>query len=159
MIITVEKVMALKPCEDWTEDRARSYLGDGVSPAELADILLRITPEDAYWLLARLLPPQDRVEWACRCAERVLPVWEAAYPDDDRPRRAIEAARSGDIAAYAAAHAAAYAAAYDAAHAAASDVADAAHAAAYDAAHAAASDAAEAEWQIREACRMLEDVE
>jgi len=27
-------------------------------------------------------------------AERVLPIWEAAYPEDDRPRLAIEAARN-----------------------------------------------------------------
>lgn len=28
--------------------------------------------------------------WAKACAERVLPYFEAAYPDDPRPRRALE---------------------------------------------------------------------
>ena len=32
--------------------------------------------------------------WACDCAERVLPNFERKYPDDDRPRRAIEAGRA-----------------------------------------------------------------
>jgi len=32
--------------------------------------------------------------WAADCAERVLPYFEAAFPDDDRPRKAIEAARA-----------------------------------------------------------------
>jgi hypothetical protein len=32
--------------------------------------------------------------WAAECAERVLPLFEARRPDDRRPRRAIEAARS-----------------------------------------------------------------
>jgi hypothetical protein len=32
--------------------------------------------------------------WAADCAERVLPLFEEQYPDDDRPRRAIEAARA-----------------------------------------------------------------
>lgn len=32
--------------------------------------------------------------WAATCAERVLPLFEAARPDDDRPRAAVGAARS-----------------------------------------------------------------
>lgn len=31
--------------------------------------------------------------WAADCAERVLPLFEAAQPDDKRPREAISAAR------------------------------------------------------------------
>jgi len=40
--------------------------------------------------------------WAARCAERVLTHFERARPDDDRPRRAIDAARAwarGDLSA------------------------------------------------------------
>ena len=32
--------------------------------------------------------------WAADCAQHVLPFFEAARPDDDRPRRAIELARA-----------------------------------------------------------------
>ena len=32
--------------------------------------------------------------WAADCAQHVLPLFEAARPDDDRPRRAIELARA-----------------------------------------------------------------
>src|SRR5215216_230697 len=32
--------------------------------------------------------------WASDCAEHVLPSFEEIQPDDDRPRKAIEAARS-----------------------------------------------------------------
>ena len=32
--------------------------------------------------------------WAADCAERVLPFFENAYPNDDRPRKAIEACRN-----------------------------------------------------------------
>ena len=32
--------------------------------------------------------------WAAYCAERVLPLFESVYPEDDRPRRAIEACRA-----------------------------------------------------------------
>lgn len=29
-------------------------------------------------------------EWAIKCSERVLPIFEKAHPDDPRPRRALE---------------------------------------------------------------------
>jgi hypothetical protein len=32
--------------------------------------------------------------WAADCAERVLPFFEKAFPNDDRPRKAIEACRT-----------------------------------------------------------------
>jgi len=88
--------------------------------------------------------------WASDCAEHVLPYFEETYPEDNRPRKAIEAARAwerGDLpmvdarkaafashaAARAANNAAAQAAARAAGHAAATaHVADhARHAAAY----------------------------
>ncbi|WP_332449849.1 putative immunity protein [Methanoculleus sp.] len=40
---------------------------------------------------------EDRVTmaaWAADCAERVLPLFDEAYPGDGRPRRAIEACRT-----------------------------------------------------------------
>jgi hypothetical protein len=49
--------------------------------------------------------------WAADCAEHVLPFFEEHYPEDDRPRKAIEAGRAwarGEIAC-GAARAAAYA--------------------------------------------------
>ena len=113
------------------------------------------------------------VLWACDCAERVLPVFETKYPDDVRPRRALEAARAwlaepteanrenADAAAYAAyatacAAYAAYAtacAAYAAAYATAC-AAYAADAAAY--ATACAADAARATEQTWQAVRLME---
>lgn len=39
--------------------------------------------------------PRHRLlaSWAADCAEHVLPLFTTKYPDDDRPRRAIETAR------------------------------------------------------------------
>ena len=37
---------------------------------------------------------QPSPEFALRCAEHVLPIFEAQYPDDARPREAIETARA-----------------------------------------------------------------
>jgi hypothetical protein len=40
--------------------------------------------------------PRHRLlaSWAADCAEHVLPLFTARYPEDDRPRRAIETARA-----------------------------------------------------------------
>jgi hypothetical protein len=98
------------------------------------------------WVLDADTAHYVQVAFAILCAESVLKIYEDKYPKDDRPHKAIEAAKEylqhpSKDAAYAAAdaaHAAAYAAAYaaadaaDAAHAAAHAAADAAHAAAYD---------------------------
>jgi hypothetical protein len=120
---------------------------------------------------ARLTKPlkwDDRIarSFACDCAERVLPIFEKAYPNDKRPRAAIEIARQfigGTVsseqlwaardaardAAWAAAGAAAWDAAWAAAGAAAWD-ARAAGAAAWDAAG-----AAEKKWQTKQLMKYL----
>lgn len=90
---------------------------------------------DAIWLITRYMNKRQNVLYAIFAAEQVLPIFEEKYPNDDRPRKAIEAAKDyvkrpckKTIHAAAAAHAA-YAAA--AAHAADADAvsAIAAHAA------------------------------
>jgi hypothetical protein len=121
---------------------------------------------------ARRLDEQDHrslVLWAVDCAERVLPYFEEKYPEDDRPRRALEAGRgwvrgersmsevrAAALAAHAAArdafHAAARAAARAAGHAAATVhvAGHARHAAAYAiTAAGSASAATERDWQYR----------
>jgi hypothetical protein len=129
-------------------------------------------------LLSRVEAWNDRTLrlFACDCAERVLPTFECKYPDDKRPRLAIETARryangaatldelaaasaaasaAAWAAASAAASAAAWAAASAAAWAAARDVAfAAARNAACDAARAATM-ASEVQWQFTHLVEML----
>lgn len=107
----------------------------------------------AEWGLARLLPTKDAVEWACICAESVLPIFESKYADDMRPRKAIEAARSGLDVGEAAAAAWAWAAAgwawaASSAVEAAEEAADAAALAAKEAAWA-AEEAADSDMRLR----------
>jgi len=122
-------------------------------PIPLAVIVESNGLKDALWTLRCTVEPLEitqktLIEFACRCAEHVLVNYEKLYPDDKRPRQAIEAARAF-AEGKGSAHAAAYAA--DAAHAAA----HAADAAAY-AAHAAyAADAAEQEWQTKTFLELL----
>jgi hypothetical protein len=135
-----------------------------------------VSVEDRLWVAIRALNKKDRRLFACDCAEHVLPIYEKYYPDDSRPREAIETMRRyargeatkeeleiANNAAYAAANAVAddaddaWAAANSAADAAANNAASAAANAAWAAADAAdAADAAaraaardaEREWQL-----------
>jgi hypothetical protein len=132
--------------------------------ASLAEAFAKLGRPDWWLWLARaygvVLDKPRLVTFAADCAERALPKFEERYPDDKRPRQAIDAARawvtcpSPAYAATAAAYAAAYAAATAAtdayaAYTADADAAYAAYAAAYAAAAAtdatyAAADAATA---------------
>ncbi len=96
----------------------------------------------ALWLLPRLMTHPQKVKFAIYAAEQVLEIYERERPDDDRPRKAIQAAKdflAGKIDANAAAYAAyaANAAAYADANAAAYAANAAANAAAYADANAA----------------------
>ena len=92
----------------------------------------------ANWLIVRLMKYKQYISYVVYAAEQVIGIYEKKYPNDKRPRQAIEAAKKciksptkkNKAAAYAAAAAAA-----DAAYAA--DAADAAYAAADAAAYAA----------------------
>jgi hypothetical protein len=75
----------------------------------------------ANWLIVRIMSYKQYVSYAVFAAEQVIEVYEKQYPDDKRPRQAIEAAKKcikdPNKKNKAAANAAAYAA--DAAYAAA----------------------------------------
>ena len=141
MLITKEYLKSLNPCED----RYRHYLDhykDWSGTLEQFLDLEGLTHEDKKWVFVRSIDKDNLRFVAADLAERVLYIYENKYPSDDRPRKAIKAARSGSAdAAYAAARAAA-ADAYAAADAAARAAAYAARAAAYAATYAAYADAA-----------------
>ena len=95
----------------------------------------------ANWLIVRLLKRADKIRYAIYAAEQVIDIYERKYPDDKRPRQAIEAAKTylnnptkANKRAAAANAAAANAAADAAADAAAAAAANAAAATAYAAA-------------------------
>jgi len=172
--VTRASILRAYPCTAGC-DRFLAHFGhlDVEEPIPLLDCLQSNSPLEVVWAL-RAVKQDIRAALpllAADIAEFVLPIFEQRVPGDDRPRRAIEAARSGggvaaarvaaraaaaravaaraDAAARSAADADAAEAAYAASRAAytaqaAADAADAAHAAAYAVAYAAyaAADAA-----------------
>ena len=135
------------PCAEgyaWAKEHNIASLSEAFAKLDRGDWWL--------WLASSYDVDLDKprlVTFAADCAERDLPIFEARYPEDLRPRKAIEAARAwiacptpetsdAASAAYAASDAAASYAAYAAS--------DAAHAAAHAAAYAADADAAYASY-------------
>lgn len=50
--------------------------------------------KDANWLICRLFSDKNTQRYAVFAARQVLHIFEEKYPDDDRPRKAIEAAEA-----------------------------------------------------------------
>jgi hypothetical protein len=143
--ITKEAIKALNPCRDRYENYLKFYGDKELTPAQFLG-RKNITQADKMWVCFRLMPKENIRFAAADIAESVLHIYEAKYPKDDRPRKAIEAARGNDktAAANAAAAYAAYAADDAYAAYAAAAYAAAAYAAAANAANAAAASAAAA---------------
>ena len=47
----------------------------------------------ANWLIARILGRKGRIRYAVYAAEQVINIYEEKYPDDKRPRNALESAK------------------------------------------------------------------
>jgi len=134
------------------------------TPIPLSEILSVCGLDDALWALRAIVEPADREIrlLACDFAERVLPIFEKLYPNDKRPRAAIETARryaNGEATIEelnAARSAARYAAEYATRYAAKSAAESAAGYAAESAAESAARDA-EKEWQEQRFRQLLDE--
>ena len=152
--VTLSDIRRHSPCKD----RWKHLLGGlGVTrsnkkPLPLERILELNGLQDALWALRTVKGHDGAIRlFACYCAKYTLDIFEREYPDDKRPREAIEVAeRFARGLATQEELAAAEAAAWDAAVAAARDARDAAWNAsgdaAWDAAVAAARDARAAAW-------------
>jgi hypothetical protein len=134
MKTTLELIRKQKPCEEsWSELlKSLNKTKADSEPLELTYILETLGIEDAIWSLRSLEGKDKEIRlFAADCAESVLHIFEKEHPNDDRPRKAILAARdyaNGFITSQElkAAGAAAGAAAGDAARATARDAAFAA---------------------------------
>jgi len=104
--ITIESINNLHPCGWDREDNGKNYtprrvreLYEGTDKAGVTPLgfieratKLKVPPEDILWVLLRpqFLPERDLEELSCLFALWSLHFFEEAYPNDDRPRKAIE---------------------------------------------------------------------
>jgi len=140
----------MKLTQDWFEQQGtclncfawvRTQFSDEVKEIEATEIINRLitqkneiaerykNEEDsensldwANWTICRVFSKEQRIKYAIFAAEQVIDIFEEQYPDDSRPREAIEAAKryledqSTSKAANAAAKRAAFAAASNTKH-------------------------------------------
>ncbi len=94
---TLNAIRKHSPCEDGWE-KLLKHLGKTKAdnnPLKFSTIIESNGLDDALWCLCSICPEYDKEVrlYAADCAERILYSYEAKYPDDKRPRLAIEAAR------------------------------------------------------------------
>ena len=93
MKITKELLDSHNACEEGLEWVTEHKLID-LEHAEFIDYLIKREKLDwANWLIVRLLSKDNRVKYAIYAAELVLHIFEDKYPEDDRPGKALEAAK------------------------------------------------------------------
>ena len=91
MKVTTEIIKNLNPCIDRLEHYLEHYSDfDGTIEDFLA--LEMLTHNDKIWVSVRLMSKEQRVKFSILCAKSVLHIFEEKYPEDKRPRLAIEAA-------------------------------------------------------------------
>jgi hypothetical protein len=96
MTTTLNKIKAHSPCgSGW--DILLNYLGKTKAdnePLSIATIIQSNGIKDAVWALRAVEGKDKEIRlFAADCAESDLHIYENKYPNDDRPRKAIQAAR------------------------------------------------------------------
>jgi hypothetical protein len=96
MITTLNKIKSHSPCDDGWE-KLLNHLGKTKAdnePLSIATIIQSNGIRDAVWALRAVEGKDKEIRlFAADCAESVLHIYEKQYPNDDRPRKAIQAAR------------------------------------------------------------------
>lgn len=92
---TSEYIRSNRGCYSEEMVASLSFINKG--EITILDILNSEMPwKDKSWFLTKKceLTSNDLCEFAIVCAETVLPIYEAKYPDNKAPRQAIEAAKA-----------------------------------------------------------------
>ena len=94
MKINTSYLESLRPCQDRLNNWREHYLNFEGTLEEFLN-LENISHKDKVWVFFRSIPKPIISKVAADMAESVLSIFELAYPEDLRPRKAIEAARAG----------------------------------------------------------------
>lgn len=109
-MINLKYIKSLNPCDDRLNNYIKHHKNFKGSLVQFLN-LTKITHNDKLWVFFKSIPKDQIKLVAADFAESVLHIYEKQYPNDSRPRKAIEAAKNGSAkAAYDAAFDAAYAA-------------------------------------------------
>ena len=91
---TDKLLKSFNPCADgydWYIANCRDKTEDTV---EIINMLIAAEKLDwAAWTMARALSDKNKIRYAIYAAEQILGIFEEKYPNDKRPRLAIDAAK------------------------------------------------------------------
>jgi len=96
---TLKEIRENSPCTDGWETLLKHLGKTGAeakhdeTPLPIMTVLDSNGLDDALWVLDACIDPYICRLFAADCAERVLHIFENEYPNDKRPRKAIEVAR------------------------------------------------------------------
>src|SRR5574343_604637 len=92
MILTIDKLKDINACQsgkNWFLDYSKT--GSMDADTTIRELIAQNKLDWANWTIARLLSNDDKVIYAIFAAREVLYLYENKYPEDLRPRKAIEA--------------------------------------------------------------------
>jgi hypothetical protein len=93
-IITKKWLEKQKACQEGIDWFIQEVKGNNMAGDLLVDKLIRENKSGwANWLIVRVMSYKQRVSYAVFAAEQVIDIFEKQYPDDKRPRQAIEVAK------------------------------------------------------------------
>ncbi|MGL4335379.1 MAG: putative immunity protein [Turicibacter sp.] len=92
-LINKNVIKALNPCTS-RFDNFITYYPDFNGNLQNFLTLDEITYSDKVWVFTRLFTKEQNVKWSLLCASSVLKNFEVAYPNDNRPRLALEAVQN-----------------------------------------------------------------
>jgi len=91
--ITLKLLQKLNACDSAIKLAKK----EGLKSHSGQDVINRCMELDRFdyanWLIVRLMSKMQKVQYAVFAAEQVIDIYEKRYPDDERPRKAIEAAK------------------------------------------------------------------
>lgn len=96
MNINTGHIQSLYPCQDRFDNWKEKYPNFNGTLTQFLD-LTEITYKDKVWVYFRSIPIDLIARVVADIAETVLHIFEEQYPNDNGPRKAIEAARAGNI--------------------------------------------------------------
>ena len=89
-LINIEYLKSLKPCKNRLDNAIKYY---SKFEGDILDVLSldNISSEDKVWLASKVLPDNILHRFSIECAYSTLDNFESKFPNDLRPRKAIEA--------------------------------------------------------------------
>jgi len=94
MKITEKWIKKHHPCPDgvrWLREQFEQSERDGKS------LVRKLMKEKRYewanWMIVRIMKYKEYVQYAVYAAEQVIDIYEKQYPNDEKPRKAIKAAK------------------------------------------------------------------